>query len=502
MANIAIDDVTPRVSYISTAGQTVFNVPFPFSAKGDLRVYVNDVLKTLTTDYAVAGEGESEAGSRLVTFEDGLATNDAVVIVRDIPIARTTFLPTSGPLQIGALNTQLSKLFAIQQQLEDAITRTLRLAPSDPTENLDIPAVAERASKFLGFDAAGAPMVADAVTEVPVSSFMQTVLDDPNAPAARSTLGITDTTSYTGLSNWNLAGRIRGKVYGLIGKGPLDRFEALEQRGWLPGGWINGLVLSNDGTDATNDIGISAGSCRSTSNIGRDGQRTTLDSDQMDMLLPVSIIKQLDVVWAPDNYDPEGYSGGGRSGGRSSSSISNTTWHVFVIGVLGQQPDILLHDGVDPSAVLPMGYTAWRRIGSVLRSSGAILGFVQHGDRFLLKAAVENINNTADHTTAVLAALTVPTGVSVVALLSVRVNDNGTSGTGVYLNSPLQDDVEPGGSPPGLTIAGRNANAALWQGGLQIVTNTSAQIRYESSHADVDTTIVTSGWIDLRGREG
>jgi len=208
MANIEIDDVTPRIAYTATSGQTVFVVPFAFFENSDLVVYVNDVLQVLGTDYTAAGSGDSEAGSRLVTFEDGLTVGDAVVIVRDIPIQRTTFLSTSGPLQVPALNTQLSKIFAIQQQLEDLIARTLRLNDSDPVDNLELPTVADRASKYLFFDADGNPMAAASVSSsAAVAAFWVATLQTANAAAARAALGITDTTAYTGRANYQFRRR-------------------------------------------------------------------------------------------------------------------------------------------------------------------------------------------------------------------------------------------------------------------------------------------------------
>jgi hypothetical protein len=199
--HIQIDDVTPRIAYTATSGQTEFAIPFAFFEDADVLVYQNDTLKTLTTHYTVAGEGNSDLATRKVTLVTGATVGDSVVIVRDHAVARTTDFPNTGPFQIETLNTALDRIIAIQQQLEDQIVRTLRLAASDPTENLTIPAVATRASKFLAFDADGAPTVADAVTEVPVTAFMQTVLDDTTAAAARTTLGITDTTAYTGAFN-------------------------------------------------------------------------------------------------------------------------------------------------------------------------------------------------------------------------------------------------------------------------------------------------------------
>lgn len=71
---------------------------------------------------------------------------------------------------------------------------------------------------------------------------METVLDDPNGTAARNTLGITDQTGAASLSNWHLAGH--GLPLGLPGDGPVQRYEESEAQGWLPHGWISGLILT------------------------------------------------------------------------------------------------------------------------------------------------------------------------------------------------------------------------------------------------------------------
>jgi hypothetical protein len=201
--HIQIDDVTPRIAYTATSGQTEFAIPFAFFEDADIKVYQNDVLKTLTTHYTVAGEGASDLATRKVTLVTGATLNDSIVIVRDMAIARTTDFPDTGPFLISTLNTELDRRTAVDQQLEDQIVRTLRLNDSDVTSNVTIPARALRASKFLAFDASGDPTVAAAVTEVPVTAFMQTVLDDTTAAAARTTLGITDSTSYTGDFNFH-----------------------------------------------------------------------------------------------------------------------------------------------------------------------------------------------------------------------------------------------------------------------------------------------------------
>lgn len=201
--HIQIDSTDPRIAYTATAGQTVFDVPFSFFDEADLRVYVNGTLKTLRTDYVTSGAGETGGGT--ITFTSGRALNDIVIITRVLDIARTTDFPNSGPLSTSSLNTELDRIVAMLQQIETSITRIFTLPESDETVSIQLPTKSARASKFLGFDANGAPVASLAVTGVTVSSFMETVLDDTSASAARATLGITDVSAYAGLSNWRYA---------------------------------------------------------------------------------------------------------------------------------------------------------------------------------------------------------------------------------------------------------------------------------------------------------
>ena len=73
---INLADNSPRVSYSVASGvtQTSFAVPFEFFADADLNVYVNGVLKTLTTNYTVAG-GDGSTGT--ITMADRLLFSHA-----------------------------------------------------------------------------------------------------------------------------------------------------------------------------------------------------------------------------------------------------------------------------------------------------------------------------------------------------------------------------------------------------------------------------------------
>ena len=59
---VTVNDITPKIQYSATAGQTVFTFPFIAFSDTDLKVYVNDVLKTITTDYTVDNDYPDEGG--------------------------------------------------------------------------------------------------------------------------------------------------------------------------------------------------------------------------------------------------------------------------------------------------------------------------------------------------------------------------------------------------------------------------------------------------------
>lgn len=265
----------------------------------------------------------------------------------------------------------------------------------------------------------------------------------------------------------------------------------------LPRGWIDGLVLTNDTTDATNDISFSAGVCRSTVNVV-GGAASTLTRDQRDIEIEQTTIKQLDVAWAKAVVD-----GGNRSGGCSSSALSNTTWHAYAIGGPGVQGDIIFHDSATQSsvlAILPGGYTAYRRLGSTVRASAAILGFLQFGDEFYLKTPVKDVTAYATTTTTNTALASVPTGIVVCALLHVHLAVP-TSGGGTYVKHPSATDTAPSfGTAPGSTLAlYSNVNNAELTTQERCWTNTSAQVGLRvTASAAID--VFTLGWIDPRGR--
>jgi hypothetical protein len=264
---------------------------------------------------------------------------------------------------------------------------------------------------------------------------------------------------------------------------------------YFPTGHLHGLGMAN-GTDATNDINFSAGTCR--------------DSSDSQNIIATAKVKQLDANWAA----------GTNQGGRySGAAITNTTYHCYAVAkALGADPDFYFDPSPVEATVLGhlqaetggADYLYVRRIGSIVRVSNAIKAFSQNGDEFLWLTGVLDVNASTPGTSAVLRTLSVPTGIKVISRARyTAVNTALAVQGGYYVSSPDQTDVAPGGAATDpvtdfgfvATTTGQLGNSTQR---MDIRTNTSGQVRTRNlgSDANCSVLITTYGWIDTRGRLG
>ena len=252
----------------------------------------------------------------------------------------------------------------------------------------------------------------------------------------------------------------------------------------LPRGYIDGFILSNNGTDANNDIDVGAGTARD-------------DANGANIVLSASITKRLDASWAV---------GDGNGGLDAGSKAADTWYHVFVIrrsdtGVV----DVLFSISA-ASPTLPAGYDQKRRIGAIRTDSGPnILAFLQRsGNFFEWVTPILDVNDNAPTATdeGELYTLTAPPDtmahVSAGAdatdgqcLAYIRATDI-TNDTPTAANSlPLHNaGVTAGGS----SSSGRASDIWIW-------VDSSSQIRGSVDNASTDLDIMTKGWFDPRGRD-
>lgn len=155
---VIISNVTRRVVY-AASGTGPYAFTFEILAAGDIAVYRDDTLLTLTTDYTVS---ISSNGTGSVTLTATPTGATQIAIVGNRTISRTTDFVTGGDFFANTLNDELDQQTIFNQQNAEGLGRALQAPQTDPTTiNMTLPRASLRANKALGFDANGNPAIAD-----------------------------------------------------------------------------------------------------------------------------------------------------------------------------------------------------------------------------------------------------------------------------------------------------------------------------------------------------
>ncbi len=187
--HIKIGDISPRIQYTGDAVQVGFTYPFPIFVDGDIKVYVDGTLQTITTHYSVTGAGADTGGT--VTFVAAPASGDIVTLIRDLSVERSSDFQESGEFRAKVINDELDKIIAMAQEADDGLTRTLHQTSTDAAGSLELPEKAARASKALGFDANGDPVVS-----TKTMSAMESEADNAAASAAAALASETSASTH------------------------------------------------------------------------------------------------------------------------------------------------------------------------------------------------------------------------------------------------------------------------------------------------------------------
>lgn len=459
MANVPVNDINPIHQYVATANQTDFVFTYVIYATSDIKVYLNDVLKTETTDYTVKNSDGSSitaddladglAGGKVV-FSTGLALNDNVTLFRDIPAERTTGFTTSGAFNSDAMNLALNKIIALIQQVQRDGERTIRQSPSDIGDSpIELPPLNERKGKYLFFDnTTGVPGVAEgaSVGGYAVSTFGQGLIDDADAATALTTLGISE-----------------------FIKTLLDDADAAKARATLeiPAQRLlpKQITIAN-GTDASHDIDFTAG------NFDFD--------DQSGQATLSAITKQIDAPWA------EGTNAGGLDTG---TVAADTFYYLFAIYNPTTQTSDALFSASKTSPTLPSEYTKKKYVGCVLTNGSAnLVGFRQVGAFFYYKQVFVDVADGTFPTVATTKTLTVPPNTISIVTAHCR-----STGTGYLLICPtFFVDKIASATNYSINITSSYNNDAVQ---LFISADSSSNISVDASSSLLGS-IFTTGFID------
>jgi hypothetical protein len=155
MPNLITEDEIVEVALIAAPDQSVYSFDWPIFEAGDLVVTVDGALPG---DHDVTGAGTAEGGA--VFFHSPLSGGERVVLLRDVPIRRAVDLPDTGPFSTADVDFEFDRAFAVMQQLDARVARSLKVRIGEAIGEL--PALADRKGRLLGFDSdTGEPMAVE-----------------------------------------------------------------------------------------------------------------------------------------------------------------------------------------------------------------------------------------------------------------------------------------------------------------------------------------------------
>lgn len=520
---------TERISSHTISGAGPYNVGFDIYGNSTdyqnwVEVYDDGVKLTAVTDWTLDSPSGSLANLQRpitdarVTLVSTGRSGTLKIVGADRP-RRTPQLTEGQPVTARQFNQAVTHIIARLREAWDVLrTRTLIGRPGEAVDMM-LPSIADRAGKFFKWTSDGKPsyeaapvlgggtLANDAVSNAylrdsgacSVIGRAANTAGDPadiSASANGQMLSrLSDTVAWSTLSAYldSVLGSTRGMIlrreasawaaYALGASGTVLTSNGTDAA-WtapsagLPQGYGFGCTFSNNATDATNDADFTAGRWRDSTN--------TVD------LVGTAMTKRLDADWA---------AGTGNGGRYSGAAITDTTYHWFLIGKADLTTDYFAYAGVDPTAVLPSGYLYFRRICSIPRIGGVVLGVVQKGDRFLLKAPQNSVSlaSMAVTTAVTFAVVGVPTGIQVEAMLGGRSN-YATTGANQFLWISSLDQTNAVPDAVNCTLRSSADNDSFT---LQVRTNTSAQARWRSTAGGAADALQINcwAWDDTRGRD-
>ena len=155
---MTVSSTTTKVSYTGNNATTVFAYTFKIFASGEIKVYVDNVLKTLTTHYTLSGVGSASGGNVTFTAGNTPGTGASVVFVRSIARTQVTDYVENDNFPAETHEAALDKLTFIAQELDNTLSSDIfRFSESVAdagTVTITLNAT-DRANKLLSFDASG-----------------------------------------------------------------------------------------------------------------------------------------------------------------------------------------------------------------------------------------------------------------------------------------------------------------------------------------------------------
>ena len=179
-----------------------FDFSFPIDDSDDLKVQVRDVNGIVTdleaiTQYEISTDAIDYSNGGTITtvsYVSGTrqvyAWPDGSILTayRETPLIQGSSYKNNRALDQDVLEDDFDKACMQIQELDERLSRAIVVPVDEETESFQLPTKSSRINKYLAFDSDGAPMVSGGIASVPVSSFMEPVVQTTTAAAARTLL--------------------------------------------------------------------------------------------------------------------------------------------------------------------------------------------------------------------------------------------------------------------------------------------------------------------------
>jgi hypothetical protein len=194
---MTLSTTTTRISYAGDGSTTSFAFSFKIWAASDLKVYLRDTntlvdtLQALTTHYSVVGTLPS-SGS--ISFVTAPTSPQRVIILRNASATQDLDLQANGAFAADNIESALDKIVGLVQSLDEQSGRALTLPVGTSLANLALPEpTMATAGQVIAVNGAGngfGLITQSNIATASISSYIATLVNDADAPTARTTLGL------------------------------------------------------------------------------------------------------------------------------------------------------------------------------------------------------------------------------------------------------------------------------------------------------------------------
>ena len=193
-------DGANRLTYNADSSTASFTFNFEIADLNSIEVYVDNVLKSISSDYSVTfNSGDSGTGS--VVFTSAPSASSTIILKRDTSIVRESDFQTSGSFLASTVNAEFDRLTQAIQEVDDKVEhRVIRVEHFDSAP-IDFALPTSRANQYLKFDSSGDIVVAD--------SFEGSTITTSGNVSVGGNLAVTGALSLASLS---VSGNISGTL--------------------------------------------------------------------------------------------------------------------------------------------------------------------------------------------------------------------------------------------------------------------------------------------------